>query len=81
MPRFSTWIKSTVLRRTTVADDDLVALVTDTPVGAAITAANLRTSIGGVQSSNGSVTDVIALTQAEYDAIVVKNPTTQYLIV
>jgi hypothetical protein len=80
VPRFSHWIKNTVLRRTSVADDDLIALATDTPVGAAITAADLRTSIGGVQS-DGSVTDIVVLTAAAYAALPVKDPTTIYNIV
>ena len=35
---------------------------------------------GGVTSSNGSVADIQAVTQAEYDALTTKNPTTLYLI-
>lgn len=35
---------------------------------------------GGVTSSNGSVSDIQAVTQAEYDALTTKNPTTLYLI-
>lgn len=81
MPRFSRWIKDTVLRRNAVADSDLIALVTDTPVGAAITAADLRVSIGGVQSSDNSITDIIALTAAAYAALPVKDPTTAYFLV
>lgn len=78
--RFSRWIKSIVPRQTTVSDDDLIALVTEEPMGAAITAADLRTQIGGVQS-DGSITSEVALTAAAYAALPTKDPTTIYNIV
>lgn len=56
MPRFSDWIKNTVQRRTELADDDLIALVTDTPAGAAITAEDL---IAQLNVAAASITGLI----------------------
>jgi hypothetical protein len=75
MPRFSRWIADTVLRRTTVVDTDLVALVTDSPVGAAIEVGDLLD--GRVQSDD--VDHIVVMTQAAYnDPGFTPDPRTQY---
>lgn len=75
MPRFSRWITDTVLRRTSVDDSDLVALVTDEPKGAAITTGNLLSGL--VRSDD--VDRIVVMTQAAYnDPGFTPDPRTQY---
>lgn len=65
MPRFSVWIKGTVLRRTALADNDLLAIVTNAPVGAAITYADLAAQLLLVDRT-GDQTNVL-----DYSSLVV----------
>lgn len=83
MPRFSNWIKNTVLRRELddLEQTDLVALVTDSPVGAAVTVADLSAYARANSVQGDGITDIVAITAADYGDLSPPDPSTLYVII
>ena len=62
---------------TAVKYGDITVTINDDPV---VTESALETKLTGKVTANGTVTAIIAMTQAEYDALTSPDPTTLYII-